>query len=697
MIICKDNIFILETKNTHYVLGVDKYGYNHHLYWGKKCNANDYFIKEIGDENSNHSMLDNFKQEYTPFGQTMYRGSAIKAMFSDNCREINLKFDGYTNNKNRLELNFSDKYYPLKITLKYEISDDNDIIARWTEIKNNGNTSIYFDKLFSAEFNLPSKKPYTFKNTNGAWGGENIETNTTLESGTFASESRRGISGHNQSPHFIAYQNADEKSGDVYFATLAYSGNFKVKAERDLFGTTRIIMGMSDFDFKFELKPNESFETPKVFCGYTQGFGDMSRQMNKFAINSVLPKQFNNKTLPVLYNSWEATEFNVSNKGQITLAEIAAKIGVELFVMDDGWFGKRNSDRAGLGDWFVNKDKFPNGLDELIDKVNELGMDFGIWVEPEMVNKDSDLFRNHPDWAYHYDIREACELRNQLVLNMTRDDVREYIFNCLNNLLSHHNIKYIKWDMNRPFSETGAENLDCPQMLWYLHIKAVYDLVDRLKTLYPDVAFESCASGGGRSDYGALSHFDQVWTSDNTDATDRMVIQKGYSLLKPIKTMRAWVTDINWYNRPCTLDFRFNIAMQGALGLGGNLTKYSDEDLTTCEKNIKLYKEIRELVQFGNLYRNMDIDEDEILFNQYVNDDKTKSVAFIAANGTRCYKKAVPMLFDGLDENKIYTLTLENKTYTKSGAYLMNVGIDMEIRKAYYNSIVIINAINQEN
>lgn len=698
MIICKDNIFILETKNTHYVLGVDKYGYNHHLHWGKKCNANDYFIKEIGDENSNHSMLDNFKQEYTPFGQTMYRGSAIKAQFSDRCREINLKFDGYINDKNRLELNFSDKYYPLQISLKYEISDNNDIITRWTEIKNNGDTPIYFDKLFSAEFNLPSKKPYTFKNTNGAWGGENIETNTTLESGTFVSESRRGTSGHNQSPHFIAYQNADEKSGDVYFATLAYSGNFKVKAERDLFGTTRIIMGMSDFDFRFELKPNETFKTPKVFCGYTQGFGDMSRQMNKFAINNVLPKQFNNKPLPVLYNSWEATEFDVSSKGQIALAEIAAKIGVELFVMDDGWFGKRNNDRAGLGDWFVNKDKFPNGLDELIDKVNELGMDFGIWVEPEMVNKDSDLFRNHPDWAYHYDTREACELRNQLVLNMTRDDVKEYIFNCLNNLLSNHNIKYIKWDMNRPFSETGAENLECPQMLWYLHTKAVYELVDRLKKLHPDVAFESCASGGGRCDYGALSHYDQVWTSDNTDAIDRMAIQKGYSLLKPIKTMRAWVTDVNWYNRPCcSLDFRFNIAMQGALGLGGNLTKYSDDDLKTCEKNIKLYKEIRELVQFGNLYRNMDANEDEILFNQYVNDGKTKSVAFIAANCTQCFKKAVPMMFDGLDENKIYTLTLENETYTKSGAYLMNVGIDLEVRKAYYNDIIIINAVNQEN
>lgn len=690
MIIDKNNIFVLETKNTHYVLGVDKYGYNHHLHWGKKCNADDYYIQEIKDQNSNHSVLDEFKQEYTPFGQTMYRGCAIKAEFADGCRDICLNYNGYEIEENTLKLKFSDNVYPLEIVLNYSVCDENDIITRWTTVKNNSENSIYFEKLFSAEFNLPSKKPYTFKNTNGAWGGENIETNTTLESGTFVSESRKGTTGHNQSPYFIAYQNADEKIGDVYFATLAYSGNFKVKAERDLFSSTRIIIGMSDFDFKFELKAGEEFDTPKVFCGFTQGFGDMSRQMNKFAIDYVLPKTFNNKPLPILYNSWEATEFDVNCQNQSALAEIAAQIGVELFVMDDGWFSKRNNDRAGLGDWFVNKEKFPNGLDELISKVNELGMDFGIWVEPEMVNRDSDLYRTHPDWAYHFDTRYSCELRNQLVLNMTRKEVQEYIFDCLNHLLSNHNIKYIKWDMNRPFSEVGAENLDCQQMLWYLHTKAVYDIVDKLKELHPDVTFESCASGGGRADYGALMHYDQVWTSDNTDGIDRMVIQKGYSLLRPIKTMRAWVTDIAGINKHCSLDFRFNIAMQGALGIGGDLTKYSNEDIEICKKNVALYKEIRNLVQFGNLYRLMDIDEDEVLFNQYVNEDKTESVAFIAANGTRFYKKSVPMRFDGLDENKRYTLTLNDKTYNKSGAYLMNIGIDLEIRGADYNRIILI-------
>lgn len=690
---CENNIFVLETKNTHYVLGVDRYGYNHHLHWGKKCDINDYFIEDTGDENSNHSMLDGFRQEYTPFGGTVYRDCAVKAEFSDKCREISLKYDGYKIDGDLLSLTFSDKFYPLEIILNYKAGNDDDIITRWTTVKNNGGGKIRFTKLFSAEYNLPSKKPYTVKNTNGAWGGEFLETDSVLEGGSMVFESRRGTVGHNQSPYFIAYQNADEKSGDVYFASLAYSGNFKVSASRDLFHTTRVILGMNDFDFAYELMGGESFRTPEVYGGYFQGFGEMSRQMNKFAVKNILPKSFSEKALPVLYNSWEATEFNVNVKNQMSLAERAAEMGVELFVMDDGWFGKRNNDRAGLGDWFVNKEKFPNGLDELINKVNGLGMDFGIWVEPEMVNAYSDLFRAHPDWAYHYDTRTASELRNQLVLNMTRKDVQEYIFGMLDGLLSDHNIKYVKWDMNRPFSETGAENLPCPQMLWYLHTKAVYDIVDRLKAKHPYTAFESCASGGGRSDLGALKHFDQVWTSDNTDAVDRMVIQKGYSLTRPVKTMRAWVTDIAGINKPASLDFRFNIAMQGALGIGGNLLKYSDEELSVCKKNISLYKEIRKLVQFGDLYRIMDIDKDEISVNQYVNDEKTESVVFIAANGTRFYKKNVPLLFDGLDRTRRYALTLGGKRYEKSGAYLMNAGLDISVRGAYYNEIVRIHAI----
>lgn len=690
VIIKENNVFVLETKNTHYAFGIDARGYNQHIHWGKKCDACDYCMPLIGDANSNHTMLDEIRQEYTVFGSTMYRESDLKVEFPDKCREISLEYKGYEQEGDILKLNFADAHYPLEVILNYQVFEDTDIFAKWVTLKNTGNETIVAERLFSAEFSLPSVKPYTFTNTNGAWGAEFVETSAVLEGGSLVFESRRGGSSHNNSPYFIAHQNANEKSGDVYFASLAYSGNFKVTASRDLYSITRVSIGMSDFDFEYSLKGGEVFELPKVYCGLANGFGDMSRQMNRFAVKHILPKQFADKPLPVLFNAWEAVMFNVNCENQTELAKLASDIGVELFVMDDGWFGARKDDWAGLGDWYVNKEKFPNGLGELIKNVNDLGMDFGLWVEPEMVNADSDLFRAHPDWAYHYDTRKASELRHQLVLNMTKPEVQEYIYTLLDKLLTENNIKYIKWDMNRPFSETGAENLENPKMLWYLHIKAVYDIVDKLKEKHPDVAFEACASGGGRAELGAMSHFDQVWTSDNTDAIDRMVIQRGYSKLRPIKAMRAWVTDLGWSKRS-SLEFRFNIAMQGSLGIGGNLSKYSAEELEICKKSIAIYKDIRDLVQFGDLYRLLDIDEDEVLMNQYVNDDKTRSVVFIAANGTRLNKKRIPLRFDGLDPNKRYTLSFNGENIEKSGAYLMEVGIPTHIHGNDYNRIIIIN------
>ncbi len=685
---CESNIFVLDMKSTHYVFGVDKFGTDRMIHWGKKCDVNDYQIDYFGDENSNHTSLDEIKQECTVFGKTMYRESVLKVEYFDRCREINSNFVGAKVGKDTLKLEFFDEHYGLKYTLCYRIYPNSDIFKKSIIVENESENDVVFERLMSGEFTLPSSKEYSFINTNGAWGGEWVESEQKLSAGTLVFESRKGVSGHNNSPYFIAYQNADEKSGDVYFANFAYSGNFKVSANRDLYDVTRVTVGMNDFDFTYTLKAGESFETPSVFAGNTQGFGEMSRQMNKLCVNYLMPKQFNDKPLPILYNSWEATEFDVNADEQLKLAKIAAQLGVELFVMDDGWFGKRNNDRAGLGDWFVNKEKFPNGLDELINGVNALGMDFGIWVEPEMVNPDSDLYRAHPEWAYHYDTRVKSELRHQLVLNMTLPAVQKYVYNCLDELLSNNNIKYIKWDMNRPFSETGAENLENAKMLWYLHTKAVYDIVDRLKEKHNDVQFEACASGGGRSDIGALCHFDECWTSDNTDGIDRLTIQKGYSMLKPIKAMRAWVTDIAGINKPCSLDFRFNVAMQGSLGLGGNLLKYTDEDKEVSKKNIALYKKIRNTVQFGNLYRVNDFDTDEVLVNVYVSNDKSKAVAFIAAPGTRFFKKRMNICFDGLDENARYRFTLQGKEYEKSGSYMAEVGIPAHIRGAYYNEII---------
>lgn len=692
-IINQNNIFIIQTNSFHYVIGTDKNGTNRFFHWGKPCLVEDYMPEYNGFINSNHTDLDGICQECSPFGLTMYRNVDIKARFSDGCREISLDYNEYNIDGNRLEFKFKDKHYPLEIILNYLCYDDSDIVTKWITVKNSGNDDIVFEKLFSGEFSLPGVKPYKFRNTNGSWGAEFTQTETLLDGGTLIYESRKGTSSHTNSPQFVAYQNADEKSGNVYFAVLEYSGNFKVEASRDLYGKTRVGIGLNDFDFEYNLKGGEVFDTPKIHFGLTQGFGEMSRALNRFAINHVFPKNFAKTPLPVLYNSWEATYFNVSTAEQSRLAEKAAKVGVELFVMDDGWFGERNDDHAGLGDWFVNKEKFPNGLDELIQNVNNCGMDFGIWVEPEMVNPNSNLYRAHPDWTYHYETRTPSELRNQLVLNMTKPEVQKYIYNCLNDLLSNHNIKYIKWDMNRPFSETGCENLENPKMLWYLHTKAVYDLVDRLKAEHSDVQFECCSSGGGRADWGAFRHFDMIWTSDNTDAIDRLAIQNGYTLTRPVKAMRAWVTDTEGYNRNTPLEFRFHVAMRGSLSLGGNMLKYSQEDMELSKKKIRLYKSIRNIVQFGDLYRLLNIDKDEISADIYVNEDKSKAVLFIASVNTRCFKKSVPLFIDGLDDGKIYSFEFNNQKIIKSGAYLKNVGIPLEAREQFFNRIIIIDEV----
>lgn len=689
----ENRIFVLETENTHYVFGIDPAGYNRHLHWGAKCDPADCAFTEIGDENSNHSMLDEYRQELTPFGSTVYRTCDLKAQFADGCREVALRYTGYRLEDDTLRVAFADAYYPLQVRLGYRVYPGLDIIKRWVEVENTGSAPISFERLFSAGFSLPGMDPYTFENTNGAWGGEFLPCRTVLDGGNLVYESHRGASNHNQSPYFIAHRGATETRGAVYFGSLAYSGNFKVIAGRDLYGITRVSLGMNDFDFSHTLEPGAHLETPPVYCGKTEGLGEMSRQMNRFCLEHLLPSRFRAETLPVLYNSWEATEFNVNVADQTRLAEIAAGIGVELFVMDDGWFGARNNDRAGLGDWFVNPKKFPGGLDELIGNVNALGMDFGLWVEPEMVNPDSDLYRAHPDWAYHFPHRHADELRHQLVLNMTRSDVQAYILDCLDRLLTDHNIRYIKWDMNRPFSQVGAENLADPKMYSYLHTMAVYRIVDELKRRHPAVQFESCASGGGRCDLGAISHFDQVWTSDNTDGIDRMTIQKGYSMLHPIKTMRAWVTDIAGINKPCSLDFRFHIAMQGALGLGGNLEKYSRSELEICRRNVALYKEIRPLVQFGDLYRILDADRDEVLCNQYVSRDKLQAVLFLSARGTRFFKKKMNLRFAGLAPDRAYAFTLDGVAYKKGGAFLMEVGLPVYVRGADYNQIVRLTAV----
>lgn len=680
-------IFAFDTKTLTYAVGVDDSGRLLHLHWGKKVPTEDFDLPDEPEVNSNHSNLDGLREEYTPFGGKMYRNCAFKCTYADGCRDAVFAFKHATEGENKLVITLEDKAYNVQIELCYIHYADSDVITRSAKITNNSAESVTIDKLMSCEVNLPGTEPYYIQNTNGSWGAEFQLQTEKLKTGYLVFDSRKGTTGHTNQPTFVAHRGATEDDGTVYYGALGYSGNFKIEAQTDFDSHTRIMLGINDFDFSYTLKSGESILTPPVYLGIADGFTQMSNDMAEFTINRILPKSFADKPLPVLYNSWEATGFDVSVQNQLSLAEKAKEIGCELFVMDDGWFGKRNNDRAGLGDWFVNDEKFPNGIDELIDGVNALGMDFGLWFEPEMVQKDSDLYRAHPDWIYNYPKRENSELRHQLVLNLTKPEVEEYAFSAMDNMLQKHNIKYIKWDMNRPFSEIGAENLENGRELWLRHTEAVYRIADRLKQKHPYLQLEACSSGGGRADLGALGHFDMVWTSDNTDPVDRLFIQQGFSQLYPIKCMRAWVTDWNSDKRPATLDYRFNSSMQGSLSVGANLNRLSADELEKCKQYISLYKQIRPLVQFGKLYRLKTADKNGYFATQYANDDG--AVLFVCDIGTVQFNRRLhEITLRGLDESSVYSYTLDGREYKKSGAYLMNKGIVVDEWNPLTNKIV---------
>jgi alpha-galactosidase len=420
-----------------------------------------------------------------------------------------------------------------------------------------------------------------------------------------------------------------------------------------------------------ELEPGEAYESPVFAALYTEdGFGGASRAWHAYQLAHVVPKA--EQLRPVLYNSWEATHFDVSEASQRKLADRAADLGVELFVVDDGWFGSRRDDTSGLGDWTPATEQFPEGLRPLADHVHGLGMQFGIWVEPEMVNPDSDLYRAHPEWAQHYPGRRRSEWRNQLVLNLGLPEVREYLFGQLDTLLGSAPIDYVKWDFNRSFSEPGWPGEPYPERLGLEHVYGFYGLLDRLRAKHPDVAFESCSAGGGRIDLGVLARTDMVWVSDNTDPLDRLSIQHGFSQLHPARVASAWVTDSPNVitGRVTPLGFRFVSAMAGLLGLGGNLVEWSDAELDEAREWVARYKKIRHVVQHGELHRLRPPGEG-LTAVQYVRGDETVVLVWLAAQEFASAPGPLPL--EALDSAARYRDLESGIEY--SGALLRHRGL----------------------
>jgi alpha-galactosidase len=591
----------------------------------------------------------------------------------------------HTGSRQTLRVLMDDPIQPLRAVLCYRLTPEHDIIERWVELENQGQETISIEVCSFGTLHLPNGTT-ELTTLAGVWAREFITQRERLQIGSRVLESRGLNTGHSANPFFLINRpgQAWEESGTVYFGLLGYSGNWRLTIEQTPTFDVRIHGGYNPFDFELRLGPQERHVTPALVCGVSDnGWGGASRRLHAFTRDRVLPHPEGETDLrPVLYNSWEATRFDLSFEGQVELARQAAAIGVELFCVDDGWFGGRRSAQAGLGDWVVSREVFPKGLGPLIAEVHKLGMKFGLWVEPEMVNPDSDLYRRHPDWVLHFPGRPRTEARHQLVLDFGRAEVVEYIYKALHRLVSQYPISFLKWDMNRYASEPGSA---AGKAIWQRHVAGVYSIIDRLRQSHPGLDIQSCSGGGGRVDLGILARTDQVWPSDNTDAFDRLAIQEGYSLAYPARCMEAWVTDTpnHYTGRMSPLNLRFDVAMRGILGIGSRLNEIDDQELVEYASYISFYKRIRSIVQAGELYRLERLEEFGASVVQYVLEDGTEAVYSVAVRDHLfgSYRPAKPLR--NLNLKGVYQLIDRHNSelYRASGYELMTQGIPGEAKQ----------------
>jgi alpha-galactosidase len=696
----KSKIFVLDAGSASYVFGVNEQNSLQHIYWGGHVSRDEDFVAahSFPEWASFDLATTTTPQEYPGWGAGLYVEPSLKITFPDGNRDLVLHYIEHRIDGNMLTIKLKDIERELFVRLRYTVYPKTGIICREAVVENRTGKPVVVESAQSGAFYVPRGDGYRLRYLSGRWAGEWQLNEEAVHTGVKVLESRRGSTSHQMNPWFALDRedNSNPEYGSVWFGALGWSGSWRISVEETPHRQVRVTGGFNLFDFGYTLASGEKLETPPFYAGYTrEGIGGASRMLHRFERAEILPNGSGTRTRPVLYNSWEATEFNVDEPGQKALAEKAAGLGVERFVMDDGWFGQRNTDHAGLGDWSVNPKKFPNGLGPLIQRVHELGMDFGIWVEPEMVNPDSNLYRRHPDWAMHFDDRPRTEARNQLLLNLARDDVRDYVFNWLDELVSKNDIAFLKWDYNRNFSEPGWAEVatDQQKKIWVKFTQNLYDILDRLRKKHPKLEIESCSGGGGRVDVGILRRVEQVWPSDNTEAFDRLTIQQGFTYAYTPHIMMAWVTDVpNFNGRSVPLQFRFLVAMQGSLAIGSNLNKWQQEDFALAKQMVAYYKSIRETVQNGELYRLTTPAETDFKASQYVSPDKSQSVVFGFLHSQQFGRMSPALTLRGLDEKATYSITLfDGKSRPRSapmpaklsGAYLMSHGLELPLTGDY--------------
>lgn len=652
----EDRTFYLNTENTTYIMQVNENNHLEHIYYGSKIeqvkNIEDIKVKyefELGSATSYSKetkgyMLNNVLLEVSSFGKGDYREPTIHLELPNGSRTIDLKYSSHrvvsnlhfeglpqTTKDNTLEIVLLDEINQVEVVLYYTVNFTSNVIVRNLKLTNLQDKEIILDKILSMNIDMINKD-YALSKLDGAWIRERHINDHTLTPGTLHFDSKKGVSSSDHNPFFILKEkNTQEDYGNCFGFGLIYSGNFEANIELNSHNFLRANMGVNSFDFRYPLQPQESFITPEVILTYSsKGLTTLSNNFHKLINSAIINQNHQYKERPILVNNWEATYFDFNQKKLLAIAKKANKLGIELFCLDDGWFGKRNDDYSSLGDWYYNKKKLPRGVKGICDKINKIGLDFGIWVEPEMVNEDSDLYRNHPDWAVKLPNIEPSLGRNQLILDLTNPEVKEYLKETLSDIFRSANIKYVKWDMNRNFSDLYSNYLDIKNQGKFNHLYTLglYEILEYLINEFPNILFESCSSGGNRFDLGMLYYMPQTWTSDNTDSYERLLIQEGTSLLYPLSTISNHVSGDRSHQvfRHTPLETRFNVACFGVLGYELDLSTLTKFDEKVIMKQVEFYKEYRSLFQYGRFVRLKSMYQSNYTIWMVINEDNDEAI-----------------------------------------------------------------------
>ena len=699
------NIFRLDTDNTSYVIGLTDGKYVGHVHYGKRLATTDlaYLLRIdeppfVPSKNLREkvSFLDTYPMEYSFGGTGDFRESCITVTTEDGQQGLDLTYVGHRiyegkeplnglpatwgTNSETLEITLEDEPTGIQVQLSYSVFADSDALVRSVKVINAGDQAVSLDGVLSACLDMDNED-FEVLSLHGSWARERHMERVPLGYGSYVTESVRGESSHQDHP-FLALlsKNCTQTVGEVYAMHFIYSGNFLAKAQRCQHDTVRMVMGIHPTNFRWRLEPGEQFQAPEVVCVYSdEGLGKMTRTFHDLYRTHLIRSSYLHQTRPVLVNSWEAAYFDFDTEQLLSLAKQSAELGIEMLVMDDGWFGRRNSDEGSLGDWTVNEEKLKGGLKYLSDEVHALGMKFGIWFEPEMISPDSELYRRHPDWALQLKDRCGSLCRAQYVLDLSRPEVVDYVYECVAAVLRHARIDYVKWDMNRQLTDIGSSYLPAERQgeLSHRHTLAVYELQERLTREFPELLLENCSGGGARFDPGMLYYSPQIWCSDDTDAIERLAIQEGTQLLYPLSTIGAHVSDCpnHTVGRVTPFETRGIVALAGTFGYELDTRKISEEDRAQIPEQIAAYKKYAPLIREGDYYRIASY-QDNHRYDCYeiVSKDRTEAVVFFIQVLHEPNYRSRKLRLQGLDRETLYEV--DGKTYL--GGTLMSAGLILQ-------------------